>query len=125
MIGLLFGGLLLTSAYAGTLFLLHASGGFRWLMVCLAAAGRMALTNYLLQSILASLLFTNYGLAWYGEITALQGVLIVAALYGMQLLLSPIWLRYFECGPFEWLWRAAAYRLRPPFRRSKEEITSH
>ncbi len=43
------------------------------------------------------------------QVTALQGVMIVALIYGMQLLLSPIWLRYFEFGAFEWIWRRLAY----------------
>jgi uncharacterized protein len=113
------GGLLLSLSYAGVLFLMLASGGCRGMMTRLAATGRMALTNYLLQSIIASLLFTNYGLGWYGGVSAIQGVLIVAVIYGLQLYLSPVWLRYFEFGPFEWLWRALAYGKRPPFLRRR------
>lgn len=116
------GGLLLSLSYAGVLFLLHARGGCRWLMSRLAATGRMALTHYLLQSIIASLLFMNYGLGWYGEVSAAQGVLIVAVIYGFQLLLSPVWLRWFEYGPFEWIWRALAYGKRPPFFRKQPVI---
>jgi uncharacterized protein len=115
------GGLLLSLSYAGVLLLLHARGGCRWLMVRLAATGRMALTHYLLQSIIASLLFMNYGLGWYGEVSAIQGVLIVALVYGLQLLLSPIWLRHFEYGPFEWIWRALSYGKRPPFLRNRPD----
>jgi uncharacterized protein len=109
------GSLLLSLSYAGVLYLLHARGRCRWLMVRLAATGRMALTHYILQSIIASLLFMNYGLGWYGEVSATQGLLIVAVFYGLQLLLSPVWLRWFEYGPFEWIWRALAYGKRPPF----------
>jgi uncharacterized protein len=109
------GGVLLSLSYAGVLFLVLASGVCRGLTTRLAATGRMALTNYLLQSIIASLLFTNYGLGWYGGVSAIQGVLIVAIIYGLQLFLSPVWLRYFEFGPFEWIWRALAYGKRPPF----------
>jgi uncharacterized protein len=113
------GGVLLSMSYAGVLFLVLASGACRWLMTRLAATGRMALTNYLLQSIIASLLFTNYGLGWYGGVSAIQGVLIVAIVHALQLLLSPVWLRYFEFGPFEWIWRALAYGKRPPFLRKR------
>ena len=125
MASLWIGGLLLSMSYAGVLFLMLASGSCRWLMTRLAATGRMALTNYLLQSIIASLLFTNYGLGWYGEVSAIQGVLIVTIIYGLQLLLSPVWLRHFEFGPFEWIWRSLAYGKRPPFFRKRAVSGTH
>ncbi|MFL6451989.1 MAG: DUF418 domain-containing protein [Bryobacteraceae bacterium] len=74
-----------------------------------AAAGRMALTNYLLQSIIFGFAFYGYGLGWYGRIgvvaTLLGGVLV----YFIQLAMSHWWLKRFRFGPCEWLWRCASY----------------
>jgi len=79
-----------------------------------AAVGRLALTNYLLQTILATLIFYGFGLGLFGSVARWQQLLIVFAIWLIQLAISPIWLRYFRFGPFEWLWRSLTYgRLQP------------
>lgn len=83
----------------------------------LAPAGRMALTHYLSQSLICSLLFFGYGLGWYGQLDRLEQVLLAVAICGTQWLISPLWLSAFHYGPMEWLWRALTYGERPPFRR--------
>lgn len=75
----------------------------------LQAVGRMALSNYLLHSILALFIFSNIGLAWYEQLSPFQCILMVLSIYGLQIFLSPIWFRYFRYGWFEWLWRSFSY----------------
>lgn len=72
-----------------------------------AAAGRMALTNYLLQSILATGVF--YGLRLYGRTSLVAALGLCAVICGLQLLWSPLWLDRFPYGPMEWLWRRLTY----------------
>jgi uncharacterized protein len=73
----------------------------------LAAVGRLALTNYLSQSIVMTAIF--YGLGLYGSVSLATAVLIAAALLTLQLVLSPIYLSRFDQGPAEWLWRRLTY----------------
>jgi uncharacterized protein len=76
----------------------------------LAAVGRMALTNYLSQSILCALIFYGFGLGLYGRITGYQLYGVVLLVWGLQLSWSSWWLRRFRIGPFEWVWRSITYR---------------
>jgi uncharacterized protein len=80
----------------------------------LAAAGRMAFTNYLATSILLTPLFYGYGLGWYGTLSRAALYLVVVAMWAAMLLWSPAWLARFRYGPFEWAWRSLArFRLQP------------
>ena len=93
---------------------------------CLAAAGRLSLTHYLLQSLFANVLFMSWGLSLYGKVGIANGVFMATVFYTLQVLLSPLWLRHFETGPAEWLWRTLAYGQRLRFRRlpqSSGEVT--
>lgn len=102
---------------AGFVLLWQTSTGARVLGL-LAPAGRMALTHYLTQSVICSLLFYGYGLGWYGQLDRLEQVLLALALVAAQWLVSPLWLSTFHYGPAEWLWRWLTYGERPPFRRA-------
>ncbi|MEU0147676.1 DUF418 domain-containing protein [Streptomyces sp. NPDC006288] len=103
----------LTAAYAcGLLLLLRTRSGSRIAGV-LASAGRLALTHYLTQSLVMALVFTGYGLAWYGRFgvaTLMAGCLV---LYAVQLAYSGWLLRRFRYGPVEWLLRTATLARRP------------
>ncbi len=79
--------------------------------VRLAAVGRMALTNYLIQSLLCTLLFNGLGL--FGAMPRWQQPLVVAGIWLLQLWWSPRWLARFRMGPCEWLWRALTYGRMP------------
>lgn len=83
-----------------------------------AATGQMALTNYLTQSVLCMFIFTGAGLAWYGQLPRHDLYYIVAAIWIMQLLWSPFWLRHFRYGPAEWVWRSLTYGRLQPLRHS-------
>ncbi|MDY0022948.1 DUF418 domain-containing protein [Arenimonas caeni] len=83
----------------------------------LAPAGRMALTNYLMQSVVCTTIFYGYGLGYFEQLPRAWQPLFVLALFGLQVLLSHWWLARFRFGPMEWLWRAATYLQLPPMRR--------
>jgi uncharacterized protein len=74
-----------------------------------AAVGRMALSNYLAHSVLCGLIFYSYGLGLFGSIGQAVALLIVLAIYVAQIMVSPIWLRFFRFGPVEWFWRTLTY----------------
>ena len=75
----------------------------------LAAVGRMALTNYLMHSVICLFLFTGAGCALVGEFSRWQLYFVVLAIWVVQLGISPWWLRRFRFGPLEWLWRGLTY----------------
>ncbi|MGL6291584.1 MAG: DUF418 domain-containing protein [Silanimonas sp.] len=110
------GNLPLALAYLSIIVLL-ASGPLRSVLALLAPAGRMALTNYLMQSVIASLVFYGYGLGLWGEIGRTGQVAIVLVVFAAQVAFSHWWLARFRYGPMEWLWRAGTYLHWPPMRR--------
>lgn len=75
----------------------------------IAAAGRMAMTNYLGQSIIVAALAQHWGLGWYDEVSRVGMVGIVAVIYAGQLVFSSLWLSRFTMGPLEYLWRCGTY----------------
>ncbi|HEV8692260.1 MAG TPA: DUF418 domain-containing protein [Ideonella sp.] len=80
----------------------------------IASVGRMAFTNYVLQSAILSLLFFGYGLGLYGRTSVVQGLGIGAAIYALQAWFSRWWLRRYLFGPLEWCWRSLTYSMRQP-----------
>ena len=74
-----------------------------------AAVGRTALSNYLFQTIAATLIFYGHGLGLFGQVERSGQVLIVLGIWVVQLIISPLWLRHFRFGPAEWLWRSLTY----------------
>ncbi len=82
-----------------------------------AARARMALTNYLTQSIVLGFVFYGYGLALFGELGPAAGLAIAVCPLLRQLAFSVAWLKRFRFGPCEWLWRSLTYRQRQPLRR--------
>jgi uncharacterized protein len=114
----LFGSLVVALGHVGLLMLIVQSGAIGWLTTRLAAVGRMALSNYLFDSILCTTLFYGYGFGFFGQINRTGLAAMVLTIWVFQLLISPIWLKYFRFGPAEWLWRSLTYwRLQPMRRR--------
>lgn len=109
-----FGNLPACIGYLAAVVLLFHGRWRRWLAQ-LAPVGRMALTNYLMQSALGTLFFYGYGLGHWGMPRA-QQLLYVLAVFALQVLLSRWWLSRFRFGPIEWLWRWITYGTRPPLR---------
>lgn len=108
---------LLSMSYAA-LFLLAwrtrvIGRALRWL----APAGRMALSNYLMQSVVCAFLFTGWGLRLFASVSPLATVGIAVAIFAAQLPWSAWWLRHHAYGPVEWLLRALTIGALPPWRR--------
>ncbi len=74
-----------------------------------AAVGRTALTNYLLQSLVAGWVFYSYGLGYYGTMGVGTTMAVAGGIVGLQLMWSGWWLRIFRYGPMEWFWRMGTY----------------
>jgi uncharacterized protein len=89
-----------------------------WQLRSVAAAGRMALTNYLLQTVICTTIFYGHGLGLFGRVNRAGQLAIVLGVWAFQLLASSTWLRYFAVGPVEWVTRWLVYRRRPSFLRS-------
>lgn len=107
----------LALAYAAGLLLWLGDRPPSRLTAPLAAAGQMALTNYLTQSLVLGFIFYGYGLGLIGQLGPAIAALIGMALYLGQLSISRRWLRTWRFGPVEWLWRSLTYRQRQPFLR--------
>lgn len=84
----------------------------------LAALGRLALTNYVAQSVVYGLLFHSTGLGLHARLAAWQALLVTPPLFLLQVAFSMLWLRRFQIGPLEWLWRRLTYGTRVPFLRA-------
>lgn len=112
------GGIFLSLFYVSAIVLLFAKNKIQWFVHALAPVGQMALSNYLLQSIIATFIFYGYGLGLMGKISALQGIALSLVIFFLQVPISHVWLQYFQYGPFEWIWRSLTYRKLQPFRRS-------
>jgi uncharacterized protein len=72
-------------------------------------AGKMALTNYLMQSVIGVTLFYGIGLGWGGKIGPTYFVPLAIGVFALQILYSKVWLSYYQYGPMEWLWRCLTY----------------
>jgi uncharacterized protein len=109
--------ILLVLAHVSAIILLYQSRVAQGLFRRLEAVGQMAFTNYIMQSIICTFIFFGYGLNYYAELEFYQLYFIVVAIWALQLLVSPLWLRSFLYGPLEWVWRSLTYWHRQPFRR--------
>jgi uncharacterized protein len=74
----------------------------------------MAFTNYLMQTIICTLFFYGYGFGYFGRLSLPQLYFFVAEIWLVQTVFSVVWLRYYEYGPVEWLWRWLIYGKRFP-----------
>ena len=105
--------------YASTIVLLMQRETWRRRLAPLAAVGRTALSNYLLQSLIGTTVFYGYGLALFGKVSPSLGLLLTMAIFLVQIPLSAWWLGRFQFGPVEWLWRSLTYWQRQPMRVSE------
>ncbi len=105
-------------AYAAAFALLWRSPAWRSRLERLAPAGRMALTNYLTQTVISVLVFYGIGFGMMGRLAPIWWPVVVAAMLTAQVAASRWWLARFAFGPAEWIWRQATYGRRLPLRRS-------
>ena len=112
-----FGSILVAMGHIGAVLLIVRSGALRAVVSRFAAVGRMALSNYLAQSLIMTSLFYGYGLGLYGAVPRVWQQALVVVVIALQLLVSTWWIKRFHFGPAEWLWRSLTYGQRQPMRR--------
>ena len=99
--------------YTSVVILLFQREPWRKRLALLAPVGRMALTNYVSQSLVLTTLFYGYGFG-LAKVGALAALALAVVIFSLQVGLSTLWLRRFRFGPLEWLWRSLSYgRLQP------------
>ncbi len=103
----------LCAFYMGVVVLLAQRPVWRAAMSPLASVGRMPLTNYLMQSVIATTLFYGYAFGLYYRISPAVGILIAFAIFAVQVAYSAWWMARFRFGPMEWLWRTLTYGKAP------------
>ncbi|WP_034763380.1 DUF418 domain-containing protein [Rossellomorea vietnamensis] len=103
------GGPFLSVSYAIILSLLLLNEKMMKWSKPFASVGKMSLSNYLMQSIIGTLIFYSYGFGLYGEVTLTTGTMLAVGIYVIQVILSEIWLSKFQYGPVEKLWRVLSY----------------
>ncbi len=108
---------LLSLAYVSAFCLLAQSPAWGERFKTLAPVGQMALTNYLTQSIVCTLIFYGYGLGLFGKVGAAAGIGLTIAIYLLQIPISHWWMKRFQYGPAEWLWRSLTYLKLQPIKR--------
>lgn len=87
-------------------------------MHALAATGRMALTNYVGQTVIANLIFSGIGFGLYGSMDRVEVYLVMIVIWAVQILFSAWWLARYNFGPLEWAWRGLTYWQRPGMRKT-------
>ena len=104
----------LALGYGAGIVLLIQRDFWKKCLAPLQAVGRLALTNYLLQTLICTTLFYSYGFGLYGKFGPAAVALLAIGIYLFQVVLSLLWVRRFRFGPAEWLWRSLTYgRLQP------------
>lgn len=113
------GSLLVSFGYICVVMLICKLELFGLLRKSLSAVGQMALTNYLMQTIICTTVFYGHGLGMFEQMDRVQLLGVVFAVWAFQMIMSPIWLKYYRFGPFEWLWRSLSYWKLQPLKRAK------
>lgn len=114
---MLCGALPMSLAYVALIVLAWTSAVGARVLGVFAPAGRMALTHYLGQSLICSLLFYGYGFGLFGELGRAAQTGIVLGIFALQIAISHAWLSHHRHGPMEWTWRWLTYGRRPGWRR--------
>lgn len=104
-----FGSIIVGLGHVAVVMLMIKSGFAQNCLQRFASVGRMALTNYLMHSVILTTVFYGYGLGLYGSVPRFQQMGFVAAVVALQLVVSPWWLARYRFGPVEWLWRSLTY----------------
>jgi uncharacterized protein len=104
--------------YIGLFMWIVRSGVMQALTARLAAVGRMAFSNYIFHTVMATTIFYGHGLGLFGSVERTGQVAIVLLIWTVQLVVSPIWLRHYQFGPLEWAWRSLTYGALQPMRRA-------
>ena len=106
--------------YGATVVALVELTAARRVLRVFAPLGRMAFTNYLLQSVIFTWVFFGYGLGYFGRLGAADTLIFGIVVYTCQVALSAIWLHRYRFGPVEWLWRTLMYGMCQPMMASRK-----
>ena len=113
------GSIFMAAAYMSIIMLLFGAGRLPKAGRVFAAVGRMAFTNYLTQTLICTTIFYGNGFGLFGRVERTGQILIVFAVWAVQLIWSSLWLKHFNFGPFEWAWRSLTYMKPQPFKAKK------
>ena len=105
----IFGGPLLTLGYGALFLLLYQIPFLQVFAKPFATVGRMAFTTYIMQSVIATLIFYSYGAGLYGKVDIVTGTWLAIGIFAFQLIVAHVWLTKFRMGPLEALWRKWSY----------------
>lgn len=109
----------LALGYAATIALWYINGKFPKTFSLLKSVGRMALTNYIMQSIMGVLIYYGIGLGFGGKFGPAGYIPVAVVLFLVQIVYSNLWFKYFQYGPLEWIWRQLTYGKRLQILKSK------
>ncbi len=112
------GSVFVALALVSLVMIIVRTGVLTLLTGALAAVGQMALTNYLMQSIICTFVFDGQGFGLFGTLGFTEQMFVVLAVWLAALIWSPLWLRRYRFGPAEWLWRTLTYWRSQPMRRT-------
>jgi uncharacterized protein len=115
------GPVVLATGYGATIIVLYTFTLAGRALGVFGPLGRMAFSNYLVQSLVFSWIFFGYGLGLFGRLSSSQAMLLGIVVYVAQVIVSHAWLKRFRFGPMEWLWRTLMYGARQPWRVRRSE----
>ncbi|HDR7621414.1 DUF418 domain-containing protein [Bacillus sp. MYb56] len=113
----------MTFLYGSTITLLFHYKKASRLLTYMANMGKMSVSNYLAQSIIATTIFYAYGFGLYGKIGYFFGILLTIGIYTIQLFVSTYWLQKYRMGPVEYVWRLGTYLKRPRFKKDLDKVS--
>lgn len=99
----------LALAYSSLIALLYLNNGIKKILNVMAPAGKMALSNYIIHTLIGIFAFTGLGFA-FNPIGPTAWTIFALVVFVIQIIFSTIWFRFCNYGPLEWLWRSATYR---------------
>jgi uncharacterized protein len=108
--------LLMSMGYLAAIVGAVQAGWLGGLVNALRDVGRTAFSNYILHTLICTTLFYGHGFGWFGKLQRYELYYVVVAIWVLQLIVSPIWLRSYRFGPLEWCWRSLTYWKRQPMR---------
>ncbi|MEO5967866.1 MAG: DUF418 domain-containing protein, partial [Ferruginibacter sp.] len=107
----------LALTYVALFMLFFNTNAGKKLFSFFAPVGKMAFTNYIMQSLIGNFVFLGAGLGYMEQVGPVYFTLFGIAVFILQVLFSTLWLKYFNYGPLEWLWRSATYRKIQPMKK--------
>lgn len=110
----------LALAYVGLFMVSFQTHAGKKFLMLLAPVGRMAFSNYIMQSLIGNFVFLGAGLGYIGQVGPVYYTLFGIIIFIIQIILSTIWLKYFNYGPIEWLWRSATYKNWQPMKKRQQ-----